>query len=367
MAGLPRNDDFNGASQAGVGFYQTTTKNNRRASAARAFVHPVRKHQNLTILTGHKVSRITAQNGVATGIMVIGPDGKPQPIAARHEVLLAAGALVSPQILQVSGIGPRAVLNKAGVDCIVESDGVGANFQDHIAALYTVLINEPSSLFGQDKGFAALKHGMHYLARRRGVLASTVIESGGFIDTTFSNARPDVQLNGQAIVAGPPGQPHVPHHGFGIGVQLNRPSSRGFVHIRRDDLSQPPLFQTNLLTDKGDIEVIRRGLHIMRDVFNEAPLREITKSVYYPPQGDMSDEGLVRYIRENGRTVYHPCGTCRMGSDDKAVVDPTLAVRGMRGLRVIDASVMPRITSGNTNAPTMMIAERGADFSLAAL
>lgn len=367
MAGFAKNDDFNGERQTGVGFYQTTTRNNRRASAAAAFVKPVRHHENLTVLTGHRVNRLICQNGVATGVMVTGPDGIAKPIAARHEIMLAAGALVTPQILQISGIGRRDVLQSAGVDCIVESPNVGANFQDHIAALYTVLINEPMSLFGQDKGFAAVRHGVNYLFRRRGMLASTVIESGGFLDTSFTNARPDIQLNGQAIVAGPPGQPHIPHHGFGVGVQLNRPSSRGSVHIRTSDMSQPPLFQTNLLSDPADMAVIKRGLHLVRDIFAEAPLSSLTKSVYYPPHGDMTDDALTAYIRANGRTVYHPCGTCRMGSDDGAVVDPTLAVRGMRGLRVIDASVMPRITSGNTNAPTIMIGERGADFSLAAL
>ena len=150
MAGFQRNDDFNGAKQAGVGFYQTTTKNNRRDSAAQAFVKPVRHNKNLTILTGHKVNRLICQNGVAVGVVVTGPDGVAKPIEARHEIMLAAGALVTPQILQTSGIGPREVLQSAGVDCIVESKGVGANFQDHIAALYTVLIDVTTSLFGQD-------------------------------------------------------------------------------------------------------------------------------------------------------------------------------------------------------------------------
>jgi choline dehydrogenase-like flavoprotein len=365
--GLPRNTDFNGASQLGVGFYQTTTRANRRASAAQAFVRPVLNNRNLAVITGHKVVRIICQNGVATGVLVQAPSGEKISISARHEVLVAAGALASPQILQTSGIGPRLVLEKAGVECLVESNGVGNNFQDHIAALYTVLIKEPLSLFNQDRGFSAVRNGINYLLFKQGVLASTIIESGGFLDTTHSGKRPDIQLNGQAIVAGPPGHPPIPDHGFGVGIQLNRPKSRGFIHIRTPDLSDPPIFFSKLLTDMADVEVIKRGLNIARDIFAEAPLRQLTKSVFYPPSGDMSAKSLETYIRTHGRTVYHPCGTCRMGQDDVAVVDPTLAVRGVRRLRVIDASVMPRITSGNTNAPSMMIGERGAEYSLQSL
>ncbi len=363
LAGHRLNDDFNGADQSGLGYYQTTTRLGRRASSAQAFIKPVLGNERFSVLTDHRVNRVVMRDGVVCGVEVEDRHGAVSTIGCTGEVIVSAGAIVSPKLLMLSGIGPQNDLDRFGIDCVRNLPGVGQNFQDHTNALYTVELNRPWSLNGQQKGLNAVRHVMHYALTRRGLLSSNIIEAGGFVDTEGAG-RPDVQLNSQAIVPGPEGAKHYDVHGFGVGTYCLRPRSRGSVRLRSARPGDSPSLNPGVLADAHDVQTIRRGMRVVEEIFAQEPLRTMTRGRLYPAPGLSSDAEFEEHIRRTARTVFHPAGTCKMGQGEDAVVTPRLAVRGVRGLRVADASVMPTLPSGNTNAPSMMIGDRAAGFVL---
>lgn len=359
QAGLPASADFNGATQEGMGFYQTTIRDGRRCSAARAFLHPVLRQGNVTLLTSARVDRVLIEGGRATGVLLA--DGR--QFTARREVVLCAGALATPLILMRSGLGPAATLEAQGVPVLADLPGVGANYQDHMAVPVEAETRAPISTYGQDRGLRAVGHMLHYLTSRRGLLASNIVEAGGFVDTAGSG-RPDIQFHMIPGFAGAPDTPPLEGHGISFSVCVLRPAARGQLALAsRDPLAQGRL-RAGVLDHPQDIATTLRGLRLALSLLEQPALQTILGPRRQPGPGTDDDAALIRHIRASAKTVYHPAGIARMGHEDdpQAVLDPRLRVRGIRGLRVADASVMPVIVSGNTNAPCMMIGARAARF-----
>ncbi len=278
------------------------------------------------------------------------------------------GAFQSPKILMLSGVGPAEHLRRHGIGVVADLEGVGANYQDHFQTLVGIKLNRPIGLHGQDKGLAAVRHGLEYLLFRRGLLTSNIIEAGAFIDTTGSG-RPDIQFSVAAMVQAEPGKGIRPLHGMTVSPWVLRPHSRGRISLRSADPNERIRLEAAALADDRDVEALRVGVVMARKILAQSELAELSEVELIPGPGVSDHAGsneIREIIRANGRTVYHPSCTCRMGEDAGAVVDPQLRVREVDGLRVADASVMPNVTSGNTNAPTMMIAGRCVDFILAA-
>lgn len=357
QAGLPANRDFNGATQVGVGFYQTTTRNGRRCSAAVAFLHPVMGRSNLTVLTGARVDRVSFLNGRASGVVLT--DGR--QIESAHEVVLTAGALATPLILLRSGIGPAGELVRHGIPVLADRQGVGANYQDHMAIPVEAETLTPISTFGHDRGLKGARHLAAYALARRGLMASNIVEAGGFVDLG-DTGRPNVQFHMLPGFAGAPGLPPLAGHGLSVSACVLRPKSRGSVTLRGADPALPGRFQAGVLSHPDDVALSLQALRLTLDLFEQPALASLTGPLRQPLATD--DAALLSHIRDSAKTVYHPAGTARMGdeSDPLAVCDPRLRVIGVRGLRIADASIMPGLTSGNTNAPVMMIAARAADF-----
>ncbi len=365
--GLAYNDDFNGARQDGIGFYQTTTHAGERASTARAYLAPIRDDVRLTRVTGALVQRLTFQGNEVRGVVWRTEGGALIEAGARHEVILSAGALATPKILQLSGIGPGAQLQSLGIAVTQDLPGVGENYQDHLEVPVCARARDPISLFGQDKGLAALSHGAQWLLWRSGLLTSNVVECGGFVDTSGSG-RPDIQFHVLPVLVGDVDRAPIDGHGMTLNPCFLHPKSRGTVRLRSADAQAPILFDGGYLGAQEDVDTLVRGVKLARRILRAPSLQKLVSEELAPSREEaVSDELLADYVRARAKTVYHPSGTCRMGSDDLAVVDPQLRVRGVGRLRVADASVMPAIPGGNTNAPVIMIAERCADFVLAAL
>ncbi len=358
-AGLSLNPDFNGADQEGVGFYQTTTRDGRRCSSATAFLRPALGRKNLTVLTETRVNKVVIRDGRARGVVL--ENG--QTISASAEIVLTAGTLASPMILMRSGIGPGAHLQDVGVEVTVDLPGVGENFQDHVAVPIEARLKEPISVLGHDRGLRAALHMGKYLATRRGLLSSNIIECGGFVDT-IGTGRPDIQFHFMpAFSLGSDGA-REPGHGLSFSACVLRPQSVGSVRLRSPDPKDPILLESNVLTAHADVLAMTRGLQLGLKILDTEAMRSVVQERVHPASGKDSDANLQAHIAAHAKTVFHPVGTCRMGDveDKRAVVDPELKVCGVEGLRVADASVMPNITSGNTNAPTIMVAERAARF-----
>lgn len=365
-AGLPYNDDFNAGSQAGVGFYQTTTIDGSRGSTSATYLAQIAGDPKLTLVNGAHVLRVLIEAGQATGIEYRLADGTVKKAHARREVVLTAGALASPKLLQVSGIGPAALLQRIGVPVQRDLPGVGENFHDHLEIIAHGRCRQPISLLGQDKGITALKHGVQWELFKTGLLTSNVVESGGFVDT-LGTGRPDVQFHVLPVLVGDVDRPMPEVHGISIDPCFLRPASRGRVQARSANAMDPAEFDGGFLTAQADVDTLVRGLKLARRILRMPSLQNVIAEELYPsPNEHLPDAELEQFVRQYAKTVYHPVGTCRMGTDPLAVVDPQLRVHGIGRLRVCDASVMPQITSGNTNAPTIMIAERAAGFMLAA-
>ena len=366
-AGYAKNNDFNGAKQEGVGFYQVTSSKGRRRSAAVSFLAPAAKKETLFIAFSTRVERLGFTGKRATSVDARNAQGAAKTYRARKEIILTAGAFNSPKILMLSGVGPGEHLLQHGIDVVADRAQVGANYQDHIATLCAIKFKNPISLHGHDRGLKALRHGLEYILFRRGLLTSNIIEAGGFIDTE-GVGRPDIQLNCSAMVAGAPGEGYQPIHGMNVNPYILRPNSRGRVSLRSRDVNQRIKLEANALSDPRDVETLRRGIQVARRIFAQKHLFDTAEVELIPGPGVSDGKGsneIDEIIRKNARTVFHPSCTCRMGSDEASVTDPQLRVRGVEGLRVADASVMPSVTSGNTNAPTMMIAGRCVEFVLA--
>ena len=370
QAGLPANPDFNGETTEGAGAYQLTIGKRWRVSAARAFLAPALARANLTLLTGVDVTKIVTTSDGAREPRATGVEwragGETHKAEAAREVILCAGAIQSPQLLQLSGIGPAALLREHGIAPLVDRPEVGGNLQDHYQMRTIVRMRERRSLNDEVRNPLRLAGmGLDWLLRGRGPLTIGAGQVGGAARTKLADpGRPDVQFNVMPLSVDKPGDPLHAYSGFTAAVWQCHPESRGRVDIASPDPSADPRIAPNYLATRRDQQTLVEGIKLLRDIYRQPAFRDLWDEEIVPGPDAASDAELLDAARKGGGTVYHPVGTCRMGSDDEAVVDPQLRVRGVAGLRVVDASVMPRITSANTNAPTLMIAEKGAAMIL---
>ncbi len=359
---LPETDDFNGAQQEGLGWYQVNQKDGRRHNAARAYIHPNLARPNLFVIANAHVKRVTLDDEKrATGVDVrIGRIGT--HLAAKREVILAAGAFQSPQLLMLSGIGPAEHLRKHGIKIAHDLPAVGQNLQDHID--YVLSYKSPSKqTFGISLlGLPGLAVDMfRYVFSKKGRLTTNFTEAGGFLKSSPDIEHPDLQLHFVIALVDDHGRKLHWGHGVSCHVCVLRPKSRGNVKLVSANAEDAPLIDPNFLAEQEDMDTLMRGAKLTRRLMH-APAFDTLRGKEMYLEGVEDDAVLLEDIRNRADTVYHPVGTCRMGSDPDSVVDPSLRVRGVQGLRVADASVMPSVVSGNTNAPSMMIGERCADF-----
>lgn len=361
-AGFHENRDFNGAKQEGFGFYQVTQKDGRRCSTAAGYLAAARERPHVELLTKAQVTRIEISHDRATGIEVR-RKGKLERYSCAREVILAGGAINSPQLLLLSGIGPAAQLRQLGVPVRLDLHGVGANLQDHLDICLLQHCNQPITYDRPNEAMLALE----YMLTRSGIGSSNIAEAGGFARTRLaSDARPDVQFHFVPAFLDDHGRNRLPGHGFTLHCCQLRPHSRGWLKLASADPLAKPLMQPDYLSHPADLPVLLEGLKLSREIFAQSPLRAFAGAEVFPGAARQSDAELTDFIRAKAETIYHPVGTCRMGTDDGSVVDPQLRVHGMQGLRVVDASIMPTLIGGNTNAPVVAIAEKAADAVLAA-
>ncbi len=362
-------DDFNGAEQEGAGFYQMTMRGNKRASTAVEFLDPVRGRKNLTVITGAQASRLVLDGDRVTGVRCV-INGQDQTIEGR-EIILAAGAIGSPQLLLHSGIGPGDELNAVGVEARHELPGVGKNLQDHLM-VFLQYETVPGASLSATKGLL-LRSALRYLVGAGGLFAQPAIQSGGFIKTRPELPRPDIQFHiGPWPFFSPNSDTRMrlpTHRGMSIAPGLIYPKSSGEIRLRSANPMDAPTIDPRYFSDAADLEHLVTGVKITREIMASSPIKELLGAETAPTIAATTDDDLRAFVRRSVQTIFHPVGTCKMGpdSDPMAVVDSQqLRVRGLRGLRVADASVMPRIIGGNTNAPTIMIAEKCADMCLQA-
>jgi choline dehydrogenase len=370
-SGLPFNRDFNGESQEGVGLYQITTRNGVRMSSARAYLWPARTRSNLRIETHAQVTRLLFEGARAVGVEYARKGVRKQASAGR-EVILAAGAINSPQILQLSGIGSASRLKSLGIDIRLDSPGVGANLQDPLGVDYLYRSRRPTLNDQLHPWPGKLYAGLKYLICRRGPLALSVNQGGGFLRTRPDLTRPNMQLYFSPVSyrKAPPGTRPLmapdPYSAFFVGISPCRPTSRGCLQVRSADPFEHPEIRPNYLSTAHDIREMLEGVKFLRRLTATPSFAEIIAEELEPGSALQSDEALIDDFAQRGSTVFHPVGTCAMGPDPgSAVVDHKLRVHGLAGLRVIDASIFPTLTSGNTNAPAIMVGEKGADLVLA--
>lgn len=350
-------DDFNASDPTGAGLYQLTQRRGRRCSTADAYLADARTRRNLEIVTGALVSRVVIERGRAVGIEIV-RDGVASRIAARSEVILCAGAIGSPAILMRSGIGAADELRALGIDVQHDLPGVGRALQDHPVVPLAMTTRASSTLPTKPR----LLDIARYLAFRRGPLTSNVAEAGLFVDSGVGLVGPDLQFHVAPIYFVEHGFALSPGRGFTLGATLVSPTSRGRVALRSADPTVAPIIEVGALSDPREWAALRFGLRLGREIVAAAPLRDFAQSEHLPGPRATSDDALDAHIRRYTELLYHPVGTCKMGVNGDAVVDPSLCVRGIAQLRVVDASVMPTIVGGNTNAPTIMIAEKAADL-----
>jgi choline dehydrogenase-like flavoprotein len=365
-AGYPENLDFNGADQEGVGVYQVTHKNGERHSTAKGYLALANGRPNLTILTGALTRRLLLEGKRVTGVEFL-HDGQVKQLHAKKEVLLCAGAFQSPQILMLSGIGPQAHLQERGVAVQHDLPGVGQNLHDHIDIVQ--LFNAPGqhALFGISlKGLMnAVKGIFEWRSKRTGMLTTNFAEAGGFIKSSPNEAIPDLQLHFVIAKLVNHGRTTVLGHGYSCHVCLLQPKSRGSVRLASNQASDAPLIDPNFLGEREDMDKLIVGFKKMREILSQPALKKLGATEAESLAKVKTDADIEAFIRQYADTVYHPVGTCRMGPNPEVdVVDATLKVHGLQGLRVVDASVMPTVVSGNTNAPTVMIAEKAAEMIL---
>ena len=363
--GMPYNPDFNGARQEGAGIYQLTTRNNRRCSAAVAYLRPALARPNLTVVTGALVHRVVVRNGRATGVEY--SVGKAISTAsATSEVLVTSGAIGSPKLLMLSGIGPAAHLATVGVDVVHDLPGVGQNLNDHFGIDIVAELKGHESLDKYNKAHWMLWAGLQYALFNSGPVTSNVVEGGAFFHSNrkSSDAVPDLQFHFLCGAGAEAGVPSVPVGASGITLNSYtvRPKSRGSVTLRSANPADRPLVDPNFLAEPDDLRVSVEGVRISRDIFSQSSLAKYIKTIRFPDDRVKTKADFEAYARQYGRTSYHPTCTCKMGTDEMAVVDPDLRVRGIDALRVCDSSIMPSLVGSNTNAPTIMIGEKASDL-----
>ncbi|MFY0611575.1 MAG: FAD-dependent oxidoreductase [Hyphomicrobiaceae bacterium] len=363
--GLPRNEDFNGESTFGVGRYSVTLGKRFRSSSARAFLYPALKRKNLTVITKARVQKVRIEDGRAVGV-AFAREAEHMTANATREVILSAGAIQSPQVLQLSGIGPAEILTKYGIPVVVNNPSVGGNLQDHYQMRTIVKLHKKMSLNNDVRNPIKLAQmGLDWLLRGRGPLTSGAGQVGGAARTKHApNNQPDVQLNIMPLSVDKPGEPLHRYPGFTAAVWQCHPQSRGRVDLKSHDPDVDPVISPNYLSTELDRNTLVEGIKMLREIYRQPAFAELWETEMVPGGHVSSDAEILNSARQMGGTVFHCVGTCRMGSDDAAVVGPDLKVRGLDGLRVVDASVMPEVTSANTNAPTLMIAEKAADMIL---
>jgi len=352
--------DFNTAEPEGVGVYQVTQKDGKRHSTAAAFLHPIKFRKNLKILTEQEVVRLVFDGRRVVGVM-LNAAAEIKQISARHEVILSAGAIGSPDILLRSGVGAGAQVAAAGQQVVLDAPLVGQNLQEHVDIM---LINSSRSATSYGVSLRAMPRlamdAARWLLFKSGMLSSNMVEAGGFIRSSPSADRPDLQFTFIPGMKSSRGRMIEWGHGVSLHTCLLRPKSRGSITRSRPDGA--PDIDLGLLTDDADVELLAKGAQIARDVVAQQPFREHGVEEIHPGPSVQSDEAFQEFVRNNAKTIYHPVGTCAMGHNGSAVVDPRLRFNGLEGLRVVDASIMPTIVSGNTNAPCIMIAEKAADL-----
>jgi choline dehydrogenase-like flavoprotein len=362
--GEPYNDDFNGRAQRGVGFYQFMNRRGKRSSAAYAFLAPLAGDRNLTIRLNAKVRRIEIENSVATGVTYRDPGGKEQLALANKEVIVAAGALVTP--LMLSGIGPAHQLRSHGIECVVDLPGVGENLIDHPEVPIVAMANGPYGYHKQGVGWRMLLNGLQFRLFGSGPITSAGVEAGAFVNPTRPELEPTIQAFCVPIVYLDRDTVGLVEDTYGLTVTtvVVKPKSRGFVRLRSNDPEDMPLVSPNLLKDPADARAMIEGQRFFLRAFQTTPLSDRIRRIAIPDPDDLSDEALLKHCRRFVKTNYHPSGTCRMGApgDPLAVLDSRLRVRGVEHLRVCDLSAMPNINAGNTNAPAMMLGSRCAEF-----
>jgi choline dehydrogenase len=364
QAGYPLTSDFNGFQQEGFGPYQLTIHDGQRWSAARGYLQPALKRPNLTCLTDTRTTRIVIENGRAVGVEILEPKATATRIVyADAEVLLSAGAVQSPHILQLSGIGDPDDLGHVGVPVVHELKGVGANLQDHLDVTLSWECPLPITVYSQRKGLKMLGVGLNYMLFGKGIGRQNFLEAGAFLRSRPDLDRPDLQIHTVLAIMQEHGKVSVPKDGFTFHVCQLRPESRGKIGLKSADPMADPAIFANYLAAEEDRRAMREGVKMMRDVAAQSALDPYRASEFAPGKDVQSDAEIDAWIRRTAETIYHPVGTCRMGTagDAMAVVDSELNVQGLSGLRVIDASVMPTLVGGNTNAPTIMIAEKISD------
>lgn len=355
--GIPRNNDFNGTTQEGLGIYQVTQRRGRRHSAAAAFLKPVLRRPNLTVITNAHVTGLQSEKSRITRIRYV-RNNIAEVVRVKGEALLCGGTVNSPQLLMLSGIGPGDMLKRLGIKVVKDLPGVGKNLQDHVFVPVTYRCTEPVTLADAESIGSILK----YMLFRKGLLTSNISEAGGFIRTEPGLPSPDLQFHfgpGYYINHGferPAG------HWFTFGPTLISSQTRGHITLRSSDPFAPPAIQPNYLDSNADLRVLTKGVRLARELARAKAFDTFRGDEMAPGPDRLSDEDIVDYIRSTAETIYHPAGTCKMGADQLAVVDARLRVHGVENLRVIDASIMPVIVSGNPNAATIMIAEKAADM-----
>jgi choline dehydrogenase len=372
QAGYRLNPDFNGPEQEGVALYQLTQKGGQRWSAARAYLRPAMQRTNLTVLTGARATRLLLEGKRAVGV-AYRQKGRDRTVRASREVLLAGGAINSPQLLMLSGIGDPAELRRHGIAVAHALPGVGRNLQDHLDVLVVQRSTRPVSLgISWHNALAQGLHLLNYLLFRKGPLTSNGAEGGGFIRSDPAQDKPDLQLHFTPATLEEHGhtlqyaKATLLGHGYALHVCDLRPKSRGRIGLHSADPLADALIDPNYLADPADMETMLKGLKAARALLAAPAFAPYRGAELQPGAHVQSDDALRAFIRAKAGTIYHPVGTCRMGADDLAVVDARLRVHGMEGLRVVDASIMPTLIGGNTNAPTMVIAEKAAAMILAA-
>ncbi len=361
--GLPRNDDFNGPEQQGVGFYQVTQRNGRRCSASVAYLRPARSLPNLQILTRCQATRVLFRGTRAVGVEY-SHDGTLHIAHAEAGVVISAGAIASPQLLMLSGIGPPDELRALGIRVVVPAPEVGSNLQDHLD--FCTLYKCTRSITYDLTTWQEAAVGLRYLLTRSGPGVSNIAEAGAFARTPLApDQRPDVQLHFVPAQLDDHGRNRLPGHGFTVHACALRPHSRGRVTLRSKQPDDLPRINAGYLGDPRDLDVLLEGIALSREIIATRAFAPFRGAEIFPGEGLKSRTEIEAVVRRKAETIYHPVGTCRMGTDNDAVVDGRLRVRGAESLYVVDASIMPRLIGGNTNAPTIMIAEKAAEALLA--